>query len=234
MNLKLAVICDQSFVFRREFFGSRPITPMYGPAVCCKRFLRAVGCGLASMYPACDWSIVLRAIMDISARAISLANRPRAGHGGYQCSHAPGRPILHLAFILSQTSAGWISRCRLATLPHLFLCSCRVAVPSPRPAPPRRRRAEERSRPTVALAFQLVPLLPRSRLEGSEHGATLTQIGRLHRRSASSRSCGPWPAPPRRCAQACWQAQLPARCGAGASYGFRSSLSAHAAPSSVA
>src|SRR5262249_19545428 len=27
------------------------------------------------------------------------------GHLGHQCSHAPGRPILHLVFILSQTSA---------------------------------------------------------------------------------------------------------------------------------
>jgi hypothetical protein len=38
----------------------------------------------------------LRAIMDISARAISLADGPRTGHLGHQCSHAPGRPILHL------------------------------------------------------------------------------------------------------------------------------------------
>src|SRR6266700_1198459 len=34
--------------------------------------------------------------MDISARASSLADRPRMGHSGHQCSHAPGRPILHL------------------------------------------------------------------------------------------------------------------------------------------
>src|SRR5216684_1991008 len=54
-------------------------------------------CGLASMYPASDWSaLVLPAIMDISARAISLPDRPRTGHLGHQCSHAPGRPILHL------------------------------------------------------------------------------------------------------------------------------------------
>jgi hypothetical protein len=39
---------------------------------------------------------VLRAIMDISARALSLAVRPRTGHSGHQCSHAPVRPILHL------------------------------------------------------------------------------------------------------------------------------------------
>jgi len=39
---------------------------------------------------------VLRAIMDISARAFSLADRPRMGHVGHRGSHAPGRPILHL------------------------------------------------------------------------------------------------------------------------------------------
>jgi hypothetical protein len=49
------------------------------------------------MYPASD--VVLRTIMDISARAFSLADRPRSGHSGHQCSHALGRPILH--FVLS-------------------------------------------------------------------------------------------------------------------------------------
>jgi hypothetical protein len=44
--------------------------------------------------------------MDISARAISLTDRPQRGHVGHQCSHAPGRPILHRRLILSQTSAG--------------------------------------------------------------------------------------------------------------------------------
>src|SRR6516164_7183574 len=58
------------------------------------------------MYPAFVWSVALPAIMDISARAVSLADRPQRGHLGHQCSHAPGRPILHLVFILSQTSAG--------------------------------------------------------------------------------------------------------------------------------
>src|SRR5262245_43211686 len=48
--------------------------------------------GLAQMYPASDWSSLLRAIMDISARAISLADRPRVDHQGHQCSQAPGRP----------------------------------------------------------------------------------------------------------------------------------------------
>jgi hypothetical protein len=42
---------------------------------------------------------VLRAIMDISARAVLLPDRPRMGHLGHQCSHAPVRPILDLAGI---------------------------------------------------------------------------------------------------------------------------------------
>ena len=35
------------------------------------------GCGLASMYPVSDWSWSLQTIMDISARAFSLADRPQ-------------------------------------------------------------------------------------------------------------------------------------------------------------
>jgi hypothetical protein len=71
--------------------------PMYGPAVRRKRFCRSGGCAvlhqcIRPLVGAC----VLRATMDISARAISLADRPRPGHSGHQCSHAPGRPILHL------------------------------------------------------------------------------------------------------------------------------------------
>jgi hypothetical protein len=59
-------------------------------------FEELVVSGLASMYPAFDWSVVLRAIMDISAHAISLSDRPRLGQVGHQCSHVPGRPNLHL------------------------------------------------------------------------------------------------------------------------------------------
>ena len=45
---------------------------------CVARDFRRYGdSGLASMYPAFDWSVSLLAIMDISAGAISLAERPR-------------------------------------------------------------------------------------------------------------------------------------------------------------
>jgi len=63
---------------------------------------------------------LLRAIMDISARAISLAVRPRLGHLGHQCSHAPGRPNLHL--FSSSRRPRQVSRIDLATssrAPHI-------------------------------------------------------------------------------------------------------------------
>ena len=77
--------------------------------------------GLASMYPASDWSALLRAIMDISARAISLADRPRSGHWGHQCSHAPGRPILH--FVSSSRRPRRVTVLGLRHRWLLILCS---------------------------------------------------------------------------------------------------------------
>ena len=52
------------------------MTQVYGPAVRRKRISSSGDSGLASMYPAFDWGIALRAIMDISTHAISLAERP--------------------------------------------------------------------------------------------------------------------------------------------------------------
>jgi hypothetical protein len=50
---------------------STRVTPMYGPAVRSKKIFDDLAVsGLASMYPTSDWSVVLRANMDISARAI--------------------------------------------------------------------------------------------------------------------------------------------------------------------
>src|SRR6478609_3502089 len=61
---------------------------------CVARSFVDLVCGHASMYPASDWSVsLLRANMDISARSISLPDRPRQGHLGHQCSIAPGRPV---------------------------------------------------------------------------------------------------------------------------------------------
>jgi hypothetical protein len=88
-------------------------------------FAKLAVSGLASMYPAFDWSVVLLAIMDFSARASSLSDRPRSGQLGHQCSHAPGRPNLHL---VSSSRRPRRVRCidlaKSSRTPH-FACSLR-------------------------------------------------------------------------------------------------------------
>jgi len=44
------------------------LTQMYGPAARCKRFRQPGRCGLASMYPASDWSVLCSGPSWISAR----------------------------------------------------------------------------------------------------------------------------------------------------------------------
>jgi hypothetical protein len=74
----------------------RVVTRMYGAAVRCKRFSSI--CRLWVLHQCIRprvGAVVLRAIMDISARAFSLPARPQVGHSGHQGSHVPGRPVLH-------------------------------------------------------------------------------------------------------------------------------------------
>ena len=157
------------------------MTPMYGPAVRCKRFPRSWRYGLASMYPASDWSMWLQALMDISARVNSLADKPRAGYQGHQGSYAPGRPILHRRLILSQTSAGKSRYCKLrhrySPCLGLFLCS-RLGGRSFVPAcglrgAPRARTVKAGRRGDVATCAGV----SRPRLDGPEHGARIKQVG---------------------------------------------------------
>src|ERR1035437_5167626 len=73
--------------------------------------------GLASMYPAFDWSVVLLAIMDISARAISLPDRPQRAIRVTSVrmrreDRSPSR------LILSQTSAGKNYQATSSRAPH--------------------------------------------------------------------------------------------------------------------
>ena len=71
---------------------------------------------------------MLRAIMDISAPAFSLADRPRMGHLGHQGWQAPGRPVLH--FVSSsrrpRRETGLCHRSLLIAVPLFVL----EAVPS--------------------------------------------------------------------------------------------------------
>src|SRR5438105_3415372 len=99
--------------------------------------------------------------MDISARAISLPDRPRLGHSGHQCSHAPGRPVLHLLVPLADLG-GQADEAISSRAPHLveFLCSCPRTVLSSGPHIVESVARKARSRPAVALASHLALPLP--------------------------------------------------------------------------
>src|SRR5258708_12580078 len=91
-------------------------------------------------------AVLLRTNMDISARAISLTDRPQRGHVGHQGSHAPGRPILNLFSFSRRPRRGRdvgyvIHSSSLRAVPFFwphgrsfFPASARR--PAPRPTPP--------------------------------------------------------------------------------------------------
>jgi len=100
---------DGTAVMRRRGRLRLLMTLMYGPAVHRKRFSSI--CRLAVLHQCIRPLIgaccaVLRAIMDISAPAVSLPDRPQAGpfgSPGFACARNTGPPS---HFILSQTSVG--------------------------------------------------------------------------------------------------------------------------------
>ena len=107
----------------------------------------------------------------------------------FACAGKTGPPSL---LILSQTSAGngicyFIITCSLSVQ---FLCSCPEAVPSSRPAVDLRRRAQGPSSLAVALTSPLARRF-QARLDGTEHGATLRQVGTSSRLSWCIQSCAP-------------------------------------------
>jgi hypothetical protein len=165
---------------------------------------------------------LLRTIMDISARAISLTDRPQRAiwvtsvrTRSEDRTSISSHPLADLGWKL------------LKGLRHRLLLSSfvrakgRSFVPARRTSIATRAGAVKAGRRTWLAAGSDVARL---RLDSAEHGARIKRVGRLHRRSSSARRRVPWPAPPRRCGQACWRARSPARCGAIASWRLRSRI----------
>ncbi len=59
-------------------------------------FRRAGVSGLASMYPVSDWSCFAPDQYGYQRACDLIVGQTSMGQLGHQCSHAPGRPILHL------------------------------------------------------------------------------------------------------------------------------------------
>jgi hypothetical protein len=191
------------------------MTRMYGPAVRCKKFRRAVGCGLASMYPASDWSGWAPGHHGYQRAGDLISGQASTGPNGSPVFARAGKTDPPSLRFLSQTSAG-----KQTKLPHrlLLISSVPLFVPGDRSFVPT-CTSSSASRAGAVKAGRRAYLtsrtaIARPRLDGSEHGANITRVGRPHCRPSSSQSPGPWPALPRRCARACWRAQSPARCDA--------------------
>ena len=113
-----------------------PLTGMYGPAVRCKWiFLSWQYAVLHQCIRSQIGAVLLRTIMDISARAISLADRPRSGHSGHQCAHALGRPNLHLVSSSRRPRLETVDRVTSSLAPHIAQFLCSSQGPFLRPGP---------------------------------------------------------------------------------------------------
>src|SRR6202048_2558194 len=130
-------------------------------------FVELAFSGLASMYPVSDWSCFAPDQYGYQRACDLISGQASLGHSGHQCSHAPGRPILHLfsfsrrprrvRVLITSSIASW-----LCVVP-LFVPG---GVPSSRPAGAEMRRAQGPSRLAVALALPLAPALPGHALTG--------------------------------------------------------------------
>src|SRR5262249_33269107 len=89
--------------------------------------------------------IGLLAIMEVTAHAILLADKPLSGCVCHQFSRAPGRPLLHFFLSLSQTSVGNWTSSRHVHGPSCFSYFCPTAPQAfsrPRPREGRPARAD--------------------------------------------------------------------------------------------
>lgn len=183
--------------------------------------------GLASMYPASDWSVVYSGPSWISARVRSdertgldqaiwvTSVRMRREDRTSISSH----PLADLGWKLL---TGLRHRLLLMSRSSFVRAKGRSFVPARRTSIASRAGAVKAGRRAWLAAGSGVARL---RLDRAEHGAKIKRVGRhLHRRSSSARRRVLWPAPPRRCGQACWRARSPARCGATASWRLRSRI----------
>jgi hypothetical protein len=203
-----------------------------------------------------DPAVRCKGLVDLTVAVLHQCIRPLVGaccapgHHGYQrafdlmsgqASKGPfGSPVFACAgktdppsrLILSQTSAG--KGCRLCH--RLLLASPCSFVRALRPFLRPGLQSSIASRAGAVKAgpsrcpHALLSTAARPRLDGSEHGARIKQVGTPSQSSCCTRRRVPCGGRPRRCGRACWRAQSPARCDAVAFWPPRSRISVHSAP----
>jgi hypothetical protein len=153
-----------------------------------RRFRRIGGGGLASMYPASDWSICSGPSW-ISAR---VRSRYRTGLEwtiwvtGVRMRREDRSSILScpLADLGWKLLMGSRHRLLLISRSSFVRAKCRSFVPARRTSIASRAGAVKAGRRAWVAAGSGVA---RPRLDRAEHGARIKRVGRLHRRSSSAR-----------------------------------------------
>jgi len=143
-------------------------------------FVELAFSGLASMYPVSDWSCFAPDQYGYQRACDLISGQASLGHSGHQCSHAPGRPILHLfsfsrrprrvRVLITSSIASWVCAVPLFVpggRSFVPTCGCRGAPGAGTVKVG--RRACLASRASVA----------RPRLDGPEHGARIKRVGTL-------------------------------------------------------
>src|SRR5215813_11587992 len=117
--------------------------------------------------------------MDISARAISLADRPPTGPFGSPVFARAGKTDPPSRLILSQTSVGKTLFAASSIGRHSSLSFVRASPPFPssRPAHAGAPRAEGPSKAGRRAGLASRSLAARPRLDGPEHGAMIKLVG---------------------------------------------------------
>ena len=92
--------------------GQAGVTPAGGDRASQEVFVDLVVSGLASMYPVSSWSCFAPDHHGYQRACVLINGQVSTDHLGHQCSHVPGRPILHL--FLSSCRPRRVSKCQTA------------------------------------------------------------------------------------------------------------------------
>ena len=149
-------------------------------------FVELAVSGLASMYPASDWSSGAPGHHGYQRACVLVNGQASTGHLGHQYSHALGKPNLHLVSSSRRPRLETVDRVTSSLAPHSSFVRARGRsfVPAHRTSIASRVGAVKAGRRAWLAAGSGVARL---RLDRAEHGARIKRVGRLHRRSSSAR-----------------------------------------------
>ncbi|MEH2474237.1 hypothetical protein V1281_004577 [Nitrobacteraceae bacterium AZCC 2161] len=164
---------------------------MYGPAVRCEKIRRIGGGGLASMYPASDWSVCAPGHHGYQRACVLISLQASISRAIKVTSIRMRREDRSSIFSYPLADLGWKLviglRHRLLLIPRSSFVRAkgRSFVPARRTSIASRAGAVKGGRRAWLAAGSGVA---RPRLDRAEHGARITRVGRrLHRRSSSAR-----------------------------------------------